>query len=85
MLNSIGMSFKRIHACPNDCILYRKTYASLNCCPICEASRYQKENVPSKVVWYFPIIPRFRWHYGVVEDAKNLTWHVDRENKGWKT
>ncbi|XP_057535340.1 uncharacterized protein LOC130813518 [Amaranthus tricolor] len=58
-----------------------KEYASLNCCPICEASRYQKENVPSKVVWYFPIIPRFRRLYGVAEDAKNLTWHVDRKKK----
>ncbi|CAO2827403.1 unnamed protein product [Amaranthus hypochondriacus] len=82
MLNSIGMSCKRIHACPNDCILYRKENASLDCCLICQASRYQKENVPAKVMWYFPIIPRFRRLYGVAEDAKNLTWHVDREKKG---
>ena len=54
MLNSIGMSCNRIQACPNDCILYWKGYPSLNCCPSCEASRYQKENAPSKVVWYFP-------------------------------
>lgn len=62
MLSSIGMTYERIHACPNDCILYRNEYASLNMCPKCNASRFKSTKLtsPEKVVWYFPIIPRFR-------------------------
>ncbi|KAK2420428.1 hypothetical protein QL285_031156 [Trifolium repens] len=66
-----------IHACPNDCVLFRNEYASLNMCPKCSASRYKKETAPAKVLWYFPIIPRFRRMYRNEEDAKHLTWHAD--------
>ena len=78
MLCSIGLTHERIHACPNDCILFRNEYASLKECPKCNASRYKKkESTPAKVVWYFPIIPRFRRMYRSAEDAKHLTWHAD--------
>ncbi|VVA32896.1 PREDICTED: transposase, partial [Prunus dulcis] len=26
ILSALGMSYEKIHACPNDCILYRKDY-----------------------------------------------------------
>ncbi|XP_021747785.1 uncharacterized protein LOC110713633 isoform X6 [Chenopodium quinoa] len=78
MLRSMGMSYERIHACPNDCILYRKEYASLTKCPECNVSRYKKKDkVPAKVLWYFPIVPRFRRLFSSPEDAKNLTWHAN--------
>ncbi|XP_020207858.1 uncharacterized protein LOC109792826 [Cajanus cajan] len=70
MLSSIGMSYQKIHACPNDCILFRNEYASLDKCPKCNVLRYKKNKVPTKVVWYFPIIPRFRRMYRSVKDAK---------------
>ncbi|KAI5429726.1 hypothetical protein KIW84_034344 [Lathyrus oleraceus] len=38
MLCSIGMSYDKIHACPNDCVLFRNEYASLNECPKCGVS-----------------------------------------------
>jgi hypothetical protein len=31
----------RIHACPNDCILFRNEYSDLDKCPKCNASRYK--------------------------------------------
>ncbi|XP_045830720.1 uncharacterized protein LOC123922020 [Trifolium pratense] len=77
MLCSIGTSYERIHACPNDCILFRNEYASLNTCPKCSASRYKKGTAPAKALWYFPIIPRFRRMYRNAEDAKHITWHAD--------
>ncbi|XP_058775331.1 uncharacterized protein LOC131649595 [Vicia villosa] len=77
LLCSIGMSYEKIHACPNDFILFRNEYASLNMCPKCSAPRYKKETAPSKMLWYFPIIPRFRRMYRNAEDAKNLTWHAN--------
>jgi hypothetical protein len=35
------MKVERIHACPNDCILYRNEYNDLDKCPKCNASRYK--------------------------------------------
>ena len=32
----MGMEYKRIHACSNDCILYRKEFEDLKKCPKCE-------------------------------------------------
>ena len=84
MLRSIGMGYEKIHACPNDCILFRNEHASLKSCPKCKASRYKKmetESAPEKVMWYFPIIPRFRRMYRSPEDAKPLTWHEDERIK----
>jgi len=37
-----GLEIKKIHACPNDYILYRgKDYENLDECPVCKASRYK--------------------------------------------
>ncbi|XP_074266806.1 uncharacterized protein LOC141590093 [Silene latifolia] len=33
ILTGIGMKYVKIHACPNDCILYRKEYESFTHCP----------------------------------------------------
>ncbi|RYE14354.1 MAG: hypothetical protein EOP45_19760, partial [Sphingobacteriaceae bacterium] len=43
-LAAIGLGYKKIHACPNDCILYRKEYENLQQCPVCEESRWKKKN-----------------------------------------
>ncbi|XP_019163187.1 PREDICTED: uncharacterized protein LOC109159542 [Ipomoea nil] len=37
----MGMEYEKIHACPNDCILFRNDYKELNACPICGASQYK--------------------------------------------
>jgi hypothetical protein len=37
----LGLEVHKIHACPNDCILYRGHYENLNECPICTALRYK--------------------------------------------
>ena len=68
----LGLDVQKIHACPNDCILYRGEYEELAACPVCDAKRYKirqndpgdvdgepaRKKVPAKVMWYFPIIPR---------------------------
>ncbi|KAL6527971.1 hypothetical protein OROHE_014921 [Orobanche hederae] len=77
MLKSIGLIHDRIHACPNDCILYRKEYAELDECPKCGTKRYKDGNYPAKIMWYFPLLPRLRRLYASAKDAKHLTWHHD--------
>jgi len=89
---SDGMEYKKIHARPNDYILYRKEFAELRSCPKCGLSRYKvedgdKENTdevtkhdpPSKVVWYLPIIPRFKHMLENPTNAKNLRWHTNEQ------
>ncbi len=38
VLCPLGLEVRRIHACPNDCILYHKQCADLDACPVCKAS-----------------------------------------------
>ena len=88
ILCPMGLEYKKIHACPNDCVLYRNDLATLKVCPTCGLSRFKKksdgrngeeetEGPPAKVLWYLPIVPRFKRLFAVKEDAKNLTWHAD--------
>ncbi|XP_056698036.1 uncharacterized protein [Spinacia oleracea] len=82
-----GLEYEKIHACPNDCVLYRKQYANFNPCPTCGKSRYKRKGVgdkkgpPAKVLWYLPIIPRFKRLFSIKKDAKNLRWHADGRKK----
>ena len=88
-----GMEYQKIHACPNDCILYKNQFAEMHKCPICGVSRYKvkddkfsddaskNNSLPTKVCWYLPIIPRFKRLFANRHDAKKLTWHVD-DRKG---
>ncbi|XP_031108728.1 uncharacterized protein LOC116013221 [Ipomoea triloba] len=86
MLCPLSMDIERIHACPNDCILYWKQYKDLHVCPKCGASRYKREGyddacekkkgAPAKVLWYQPVIPRFKRLFTNANDANNLQWHA---------
>ena len=89
ILCPVKIQYEKIHACCNDCILYRDEFAELDYCPVCRVSRYKLKNVdssvhpiagnprPTKVCWYIPIIPRLKRLFANGEDAKNLTWHAD--------
>ncbi|GAU38745.1 hypothetical protein TSUD_158760 [Trifolium subterraneum] len=86
ILCPMGLEYEKIHACPNDYILYRKEFVNYIQCPKCKASRYKKKDgdssddevtnkgSPAKVVWYLPIIPRFKRLFANANDAKNLRW-----------
>ena len=85
------MEYEKIHACPNDCILYRKKYKDATSCPTCGMSRWkvnkignrETKGVTTKVLWYCPPIPRFKRMFHYVEIAKDLIWHAqEREFDG---
>jgi len=86
----MGMEYKKIHVCPNYCILYRKDFQLLKICPRYGLSRYklkekydntieeiEKHGPSMKVMWYLPIIPRMKCLFANLNDAKNLRWHAD--------
>ena len=76
----MDMNYERIHACPNDCILYRKDYEGLERCSVYEVDRYKKnkKKIPAKVLWYFPIIPRFKHAFRNSEHVKSLMWDSNK-------
>ena len=90
----MGMEYQKIHAFPNDCILYRHKFEGMHKCPRCGVSRYKVKDddecsstdensnkvPPAKVLWHLPIIPRFKRLFSNEDDAKDLTWHVDGRN-----
>ncbi|CAL2230848.1 unnamed protein product [Prunus armeniaca] len=41
-LSALGMSYEKIHACPNDYILYRKDYEDSTNCHTCGISRWKE-------------------------------------------
>jgi hypothetical protein len=88
----LGLEVQKIHACPNDRILYRGTkHENLEACPVCKVLCYKirrdddpgapegtppkMTKVPTKVMWYFPIIPRLKCLFSNKENAKLMTWH----------
>jgi len=84
-LKVFGFGYDVIHACKNDCILYRKQYAELVCCPRCSESRWErdkhtgeeKKGVPCKVLRYFPIKERFKRMFRSKRLAEDLCWHFN--------
>ncbi|XP_062114091.1 uncharacterized protein LOC133825119 [Humulus lupulus] len=81
-LCTLGMDYKKIHACPNDCVLYRNNLENATECPTCKTSRWKrgkegKKRIPAKVLWYLPPIPRFIRLFRNLEHAKSLRWHED--------
>ena len=90
ILCPMGMEYRKMHSCPNDCILYKKEYKDLRRCPRCDLSHYKvkvgqnddideftKEGPHTKVVWYLPIIPRLKRLFANADDIKNNRWHAD--------
>ena len=84
-LKIFGFGYDVIHACKNDCILYRKQYADLVSCPRCTEPRWErdkhsgeeKKGIPAKVLRYFPIKDRFRRMFRSTRVAENLRWHIN--------
>ncbi|XP_074374481.1 uncharacterized protein LOC141714884 [Apium graveolens] len=84
-LSDLGLEYIKIHACLNECILYRGVNSDFVECPKCHISRWKlgkdgkvRVNVPAKVMWYFPIIPRFKWMFKLNSTVELLTWHANQ-------
>ena len=47
----LGLEVQKIHACPNNCILYRgEEYEKLDACPVCDAKRYKiRQSDPGEI------------------------------------
>ncbi|KAF7150464.1 hypothetical protein RHSIM_Rhsim02G0050400 [Rhododendron simsii] len=92
LLKAFKLGYEKIHACVNDCCLFRKENAELENCPKCNSSRWEvdvrtkkiRKGVPAKVLRYFPIIPRIQDMYRSAEMAENLKWHSTHKSQDGK-
>lgn len=88
IIGKLGLSYEKIHVCPNNCQLYRKDKANDDFCSKCGASRWKnkkdktkltkkerKKAAPRKVLRYFPIKPRLKRLFMHKETAAALRWH----------
>ncbi|XP_020204521.2 uncharacterized protein LOC109789889 [Cajanus cajan] len=98
MIRDLGLDYKKIHACRNDCMLYWGDYENDNSCRFCEASRWkefpqvdskleQRKNehkVPAKILRHFPLIPRLQRLFMCSKTANSMRWHEEERSKDGK-
>ncbi|XP_042964577.1 uncharacterized protein LOC122298784 [Carya illinoinensis] len=79
----LGFTYHKIHACPNDCILFWKENVHMSECPICKASRWKPNThgsrvIPQKVLCHFPLKPRLRRLFVSSKIAGDMRWHKEQ-------
>ncbi|XP_062108477.1 uncharacterized protein LOC133819291 [Humulus lupulus] len=87
-LRLFDLGYEKIHACVNDCCLFRKDKEILQECPTCGTSRWMSDKltkkvrhgVPAKVLRYFPIIPRLKRMFMSKRISKELRWHHNNKS-----
>jgi len=63
------------HACPQDCMIFRKKYKDVMVCPYCGSSRYNKKGIPAKRFLYFPVGPRLVHLFGTANLSQIIQAH----------
>jgi hypothetical protein len=87
MVTKLGLSYDAIDACINGCVLFRREYADLETCPICEAGRFKRvglSRVPTKVLRHFPLVPRLKRMFSTPQLAALMTWHGENISRDGK-
>ncbi|XP_042437085.1 uncharacterized protein LOC122023056 [Zingiber officinale] len=98
MIRDLGLDYKKIDACPNDCMLYWKDHENDTSCHVCgaprwienvEGDRQLEENkkaykISGKVLRHFPLIPRLQRLFLCSKTAGSLRWHEEERSKDGK-
>lgn len=85
------MEVEKVHACKNDCVLFRDDNADLTECPECGVSGYKRRKVggddkrrngaPHKVAWYFPVLPCLKHTFASNQEVQLLCWYNKEGHK----
>lgn len=95
MIKDLGLDYKKIDACPKNCMLFWKEHEKDDSCHICGASRWieypevtneldeikKAHKVPAKVLRHFPLIPRLKRLFMCSKTADTLRWHSDKRSR----
>ena len=98
VIRDLGLDYKKIHACPNNCMLFWGGDEKEDICKTCGASRWvvvEKNGtcdsdpeklihkVPAKVMRYFPLKPRLQRLFMSKDYSELMIWHSSqRKNDG---
>ncbi|KAL6656744.1 hypothetical protein ACP70R_004524 [Stipagrostis hirtigluma subsp. patula] len=98
VINSLGLDYQKIHACPNDCMLFRGERENQDSCHVCGSSRWvaskkkgalgsncnENKKKAAKILRYFPLIPRLQRIFAMEKTSKNMRWHAEERTKDGK-
>jgi hypothetical protein len=87
----MGLGYEKIPACRNDCMLFWKDNKDLNSCLKFGQSKWKDEvdlddngqpilasnKHPTKVLRWFPLIPRLQRLFMSQRTAHNMRWHAE--------
>ncbi|XP_076896029.1 uncharacterized protein LOC143548848 [Bidens hawaiensis] len=97
VIKDLGLDYKKIPACPNDCMLYWKEYKDAEVCHICHTSKWKQQDIEkqqnknniehSKTCSKVPA--KVVWHFPLKPrleslfmcTAKHMTWHDEGRPK----
>lgn len=92
IINKLGLDYKKIVACPNDCMLYwgSQEDEERETCKVCNTSKWKpmgdkrrQKKIPAKVLRYFPLKPRLQRLFISSKSANDMIWHAtDNNNDG---
>ena len=92
IVRDLGLGYEKIHACPNDCMLFWKQNVNLEACPCCKASRWKTNEASvaskhassskgkkkaAKILRWFPLKPRLQRLFLSPDLASSMKWHVN--------
>ncbi|XP_073045933.1 uncharacterized protein [Primulina eburnea] len=91
IIKDLGLSYQKIDACKNDCMLYWKEEDKSNMCKICGASRWKENShneetkvrkngkkLAVKTLRYFPLKPRLQRLFMSKKTASFMRWHHEK-------
>ncbi|XP_074337516.1 uncharacterized protein LOC141674713 [Apium graveolens] len=99
VIKDLGLDYQRIHACPNNCILFWAENEKEENCKTCGASRWvvvEKKGVvdnnekklihkvPANVMRYFPLKKRLQRMFMSKELSELMVWHAKGQKKDGK-
>ncbi|XP_027109172.2 uncharacterized protein [Coffea arabica] len=90
LMNTLGLGYEKIDACPNDCSLYWGSAEKRTSCETCNELRWvasendptgEKRKIPQKVLWHFPLKPRLQRLFMSSKIASQMRWHEEKRTK----
>jgi hypothetical protein len=79
IIQKLGLGYVSIHVCPNNCVLFRKDFAKHKNCqdamPLGGRMVMEKRQIPEKVLWHFPLIPRLQRMFLLKKSSEEVHWH----------
>ncbi|KAL1194835.1 hypothetical protein V5N11_011150 [Cardamine amara subsp. amara] len=86
LVAGIGLPYKVIDVCIDNCMLYWREDENRNRCRFCRKLRYQETSgrvpIPYKRMWYLPITDRLKRLYTSQRTAEAMRWHGEHRQDG---